>query len=85
MSGYVEQSISKGDKIESAATGVLALDESGRRAHKMELTHGEWITRAKGKAKRRTFAHPSFGLLVVFAILFAGSVYLFENMTTLVA
>ena len=50
---------------------------------KMELTHGEWIMRAKGKVKRRTFAHPSFGLLVVFAVLFAGSLYLFENMDVL--
>ena len=28
-------------------------------------------------------SHPSFGLVVVFAILFAGSVYLFENMDIL--
>jgi len=48
-----------------------------------ELTHGEWILRAKGNVKRRTFAHPSFSLLLVFAILFAGSVYLFENMDVL--
>ena len=63
--------------------GIRDFGDRGRRPPKMKLTHGEWITRAKGKAKRRTFAHPSFALLVVFANLFAGSVYLFENMDVL--
>jgi hypothetical protein len=83
VADYVERSISKGRDAESATKDVLALEESLGSVTKMELKHGEWITRAKGKLKRRTFSHPSFGLLVVFAILFAGSVYLFENMDIL--
>lgn len=81
MSAYVEKSMSKGQEIEAAATDVLA--DGGNGADGKVLTHGEWIVRAKGKLKRRTFSHPSFGLLLVFAILFAGSVYLFENMDVL--
>lgn len=83
MADYVNKSISKRRDAESATTKALALEESIGKATKMELTHGEWIVRAKGKLKRRMFAHPSFGLLVVFTILFAGSVYLFENMDIL--
>lgn len=83
MADYVKKSISKGRDAESATTDVLALEENIGRATKMELTHGEWIAQARGKLKRRMFAHPSFALLVVFAILFAGSVYLFENMDIL--
>ena len=82
MSGYVEKSISKRRDAESAAKDVLALNEVGRRPE-AELVHGAWISKARKKLKRRSIAHPLFGLLLVFAILFAGSVYLFENMDIL--
>ncbi len=82
MSGYVEKSISKRSDAESAAKDVLALNEVGRRPE-AELVHGAWIRKARKKLKRRSIAHPLFGLLVIFAILFAGSVYLFENMDIL--
>ena len=82
MSGYVEKSISKRRDAESAAKDVLALREAGRGAD-TELIHGAWIAKARKKIKRRSISHPLFGLLVIFAILFAGSVYLFENMDIL--
>lgn len=82
MSGYVEKSMSKRHETESAAKDVLALNEVGRKPEP-ELVHGAWIKKARKKLKRRTFAHPLFGLLVIFAMLFAGSVYLFENMDIL--
>lgn len=47
--------------------------------HERELRHGDWILRAREKQERRPFSRPSFWLLVVFSALFAGSVYLFEN------
>jgi hypothetical protein len=82
MSGYVEKSISKRREAESAAKDVLALHEAGRTPDS-ELVHGAWISKARKKLKRRTIAHPLFALLVIFAMLFAGSVYLFENMDIL--
>ncbi len=80
MSGYVEKSISKHRDAESAAKDVLAMREAGRDT---ELIHGAWIEKARKKIKRRSIAHPLFALLIIFAILFAGSVYLFENMDIL--
>jgi len=80
MSGYVEKSMSKRHDAESTAKDVLASREAGGHT---ELIHGAWIAKARKKIKRRSIVHPLFALLVVFAALFAGSVYLFENMDIL--
>ena len=83
MSDYVEKSISKGRDVDTAAQDFLASEEAPGKVSTTELRHGAWISHAKGRLRRRMFSDPSFGLLVVFAILFAGSVYLFENMDIL--
>ena len=84
MNAYVEKSISKGERAATAAKDVLTKQntDAGERRH-MELTHGEWIKRARATLKIRRFGTPQFALIVIFAVLFVGSVYLFENMDIL--
>jgi len=80
MSGYVKDSIKKGQVAESTAGGVLTdLGADGRRI-RSELRHGEWIVRARASLKMRRFGNSSFVLVAVFGVLFIGSIYLFENL-----
>jgi hypothetical protein len=84
MSQYVEESMSKRRNTEAATEDVLKMhNEVGAKAPMAELRHGDWIKQARGKMRRRLFTHPSFALLVIFAVLFAGSVFLFESMDIL--
>ena len=77
MGDYVEGGLSKGQQAESAAQAVLTKrdDHSGR-----GLRHGEWISSARRKLRLNPFSNAKFALLIVFSILFVGSIFLFENM-----
>ncbi|WP_405241244.1 hypothetical protein [Lentisalinibacter salinarum] len=77
MTDYIRKSIRKGQMAESQAD--VALHPEGRR-HTGELRHGEWIRQAESQLKSRRFTNPLFALVVVFAFLFGGSLYLFENL-----
>jgi len=77
MSEYVKESISKGRHADSTVRDVL-ISPAGP-AHS-ELSHGAWIKEARAKLKMRRISTPLFALLLVFVTLFAGSVFLFENM-----
>jgi hypothetical protein len=79
MSDYVESSISKEEQTNTTVSDVLISSDST----KLELIHGGWIKRARSKLKMRRVRTPLFALLLVFMVLFAGSVFLFENMDIL--
>ena len=76
MSEYVNSSISKGEQTNTTVSDVLTA--SG--AKQVELIHGAWIKRARAKLKMRRIRTPLFALLLVFVLLFIGSLFLFENM-----
>lgn len=77
MSEYVKESISKEKSADSAVRDALAIS----RGHSStELSHGGWINEARAKLKMRRVSTPMFALLIVFLILFSGSLFLFENM-----
>ena len=80
MNEYVRESISKSERSGAAAADVLM--ETRPNTHG-ELRHGNWIHAARKKLKSNMFANPAFALLVIFLILFSGSIYLFENMQVL--
>lgn len=80
MSEYVKSSISKGEHTDSTVSNVLSMPSSSTN---IELTHGEWIKRARQKLKMRRVSTPMFALLLIFVVLFGGSVFLFENMDVL--
>ncbi len=84
MTEYVKESMSKGERSGERATDVLLKREarSSLREH-AELRHGEWIHKARKKLKANMFATPAFALLLVFMLLFGGTIYLFENMPVL--
>lgn len=84
MTHYVSESISKGELSESRAKEVLMKksDDTGG-GQRRELRHGAWILKARQKMKMRRFSSPSFALLLIFALLFVGSVFLFENVEIL--
>jgi len=77
MSEYVKESISKSERAESVVRDALTTPSGP--AHS-ELAHGAWIKEARGKLKMRRISTPLFALLLIFITLFAGSVFLFENM-----
>ena len=79
MSDYIESSISKGEQTDTTVSDVLIPSDSTN----AELIHGAWIKRARAKLKMRRIRTPLFALLLVFVVLFAGSVFLFENMDIL--
>ena len=76
MSDYIKSSISKGEQTNTTVSGVLNSSDSTN----AELIHGGWIKRARAKLKMRRVRTPLFALLLVFVALFAGSLFLFENM-----
>jgi hypothetical protein len=77
VSNYIKKSIDKGQLSESRADVALHPEH---RAKGVELRHGDWIKQAGDSLKSNRFTSPLFALVIVFAILFAGSVYLFENL-----
>lgn len=86
MTGYVETSMRKGEDAASKAEDVLTRQspEGGGQRH-IELKHGDWIERARGTLKLRRFSTPFFAFLLVYTVLFVGSVYLFESMDIITA
>lgn len=80
MSDYVEAGLSKGQQAGTAASAVLTRRETDGTD---ELRHGAWIATARRKLRMNPFSNAKFALLVVFATLFAGSVFLFEHMDIL--
>ena len=81
MNEYVQESLSKSERSDNAAADVL-VGKDGR-GPKTELRHGDWIQDASKKLKSNMFANPTFALLLVFLVLFSGSIFLFENMQVL--
>jgi len=77
MSEYIKESISKSEITDNAVRNVLAIPTE---PSSTELSHGQWIRDARAKLKMRRTKTPMFALLSVFVILFAGSIFLFENM-----
>lgn len=77
VTNYIKKSIDKGQISESRADVALR-PEPHRKA--VVLRHGDWIKKARADLKSRRFSSPLFALVVVFAVLFGGSVYLFENL-----
>lgn len=77
MGDYVEEGMSKGEAAEQQARAALRRREpvSGG-----ELRHGAWIALAKKDLQIDPFRTPTFALVAVFAILYVGSVFLFESM-----
>lgn len=77
MSDYVQEGMSKGEAAEQQASAALRRKEqvSGR-----ELKHGAWIATARRELQIDPFRTPTFALVAVFAILYVGSVFLFESM-----
>lgn len=81
MTEYIEKSMSKSERLDSAAKDILMKTESERDGvNRQVLRHGEWIAEARKSMKARLFSNPIFALLLIITILFAGSVYLFEHM-----
>lgn len=84
MSNYIEESISKEESSDAAATDtLLKRDASASGAGHVELKHGEWLEKARKELKSNMFATPSFALLVIFLVLFSGTIYLLEQMPVL--
>ena len=77
VTDYIKKSIDKGQQSESRAEVAL---HPGSHQKGVELKHGEWIKQAGDKLTSKRFTSPLFALVLVFALLFAGSVYLFENL-----
>jgi hypothetical protein len=80
MSEYVQESINKGERLGNKSASVLTAQAAQRAEPHQELRHGQWIVHARKGLKLRRFSNPLFALLAVFILLFAGSMYLFENM-----
>jgi len=81
MSGYVKESLSKGERSDATAKDVLIKTDAERNElARVALRHGDWIHNARKGLKSNTFSNPTFALLLIFFILFCGSTYLFENM-----
>jgi len=82
MGEYVEEGISKTEVAEAKTSEVL----TGRAKigpEGGELRHGAWIDRARTKLRLNPFGNATFALLIIFLVLFLGSIFLFENMDLL--
>jgi hypothetical protein len=81
VSDYIKESISKEELSDAVATDALLKREAGDGGSShAKLKHGEWLHKARKELKSNIFATPAFALLVIFALLFAGTIYLFEQM-----
>jgi hypothetical protein len=80
MSDYIDEGLSKRGSKPNRPRSVLT-----RRADQgeSELRHGDWIAKVRSKLYLNPFSNARFALLVVFVVLFVGSVFLFENMDIL--
>jgi len=84
MTHYINESITKGELSDSKAKEVLMMKSTNTgKAKRRELRHGAWIERARQRLKMRRFSSPTFALLLIFGVLFVGSVFLFENVEIL--
>ena len=84
MSDYIQESLTKGERSDAAATDVLIKHEAEPGGPgQQRLKHGEWLHKARKELKSNMFATPAFALLVIFTLLFAGTIYLFEQMPVL--
>jgi hypothetical protein len=81
MSEYVKDTISKGERAGDAASEILT--PPGDTGSSAELRHGEWIAEAREGLKLGMFSNARFALLLVFMVLYVGSMFLFENMDVL--
>jgi hypothetical protein len=77
VTNYVKKSIEKGNATESRTENALRTEN---RHPAIELRHGDWIKQAGAELKSKRFTSPLFVLVVIFATLFGGSIYLFENL-----
>jgi len=76
MSDYIEKGLAQGEAASEKASRAL----SAVPGETQPLRHGEWIAKARGRLRMNPFANARFALLVVFTLLFAGSMFLFESM-----
>jgi hypothetical protein len=77
MTEYIKSSITKEAQSDSTAAEALV---KAPLAKAEELSHGQWIHKARSKLKMRRMRTPLFTLLLVFFVLFIGSIFLFESM-----
>lgn len=77
MGDYIEEGMSKSEAAEQRARAALHGREP---VSEGELRHGAWIASAKQDLQQDPFRTPTFALVAVFATLYVGSVFLFENM-----
>ncbi len=78
MGEYVKKSLFKGQSANETASDVLT-EAMTSRVPPVELRHGAWLVEARAGIKATRFTSPLFALLVVFALLFVGSLFLFES------
>ncbi len=79
MSKYVKESLTKGQRANNAASDVLTEFP----AKDVELRHGSWLAEASRSVKSKRFSSPLFALVIVFAMLFGASLFLFESIEIL--
>lgn len=81
MANYIQQTFIKGRLAESRADEVFKerVVDSPRPAGG-ELRHGAWIEKVRASRRAQRLRNPLFALAAVFAFLFTGSLFLFENM-----
>lgn len=77
MAEYIKSSISKEAQANSTAAEALVKAPMKK---PVELSHGAWIRKARSELKMRRIRTPLFTLLLVFFVLFIGSIFLFESM-----
>lgn len=80
MSELIKESASKRQAAESTANNVLTELRPRREPNRAELIHGQWLSRVSTARRMRRFSNPLFALVGVFALLFVGSLYLFERL-----
>lgn len=80
MSELIKESASKRQAAESTAYNVLTELRPRREPNRAELIHGQWLSRVSTARRMRRFSNPLFALVGVFALLFVGSLYLFERL-----
>jgi len=80
MNNLIKESASKRQAAESTASSVLTELRPPREPERAELIHGQWLTRVSETRRMRRFSNPLFALVGVSALLFLGSLYLFERL-----
>lgn len=81
MSEYIKNSISKSEHSDATAKDILIQGERNlSSSNRPVLKHGEWLRTARRDLKSNMFATPAFALLIIFIVLFVGSIYLFEQL-----